>query len=189
MTPRALWLAVAAVIAMTGCSSTSKPTVVPPLPSESVSPTATGVPAVVSAEPLVPIAARAATPAAASAFVKYWFGHLDGLFRLGHRFDLQALSGSGCNSCRNFGATVDAFAKLDHHIAGPSFTNLLAATPALRGGVAYVGFTADLPARREVTATGKVVHAYPAGPRLRLVVVLERRGEGWRIRGMRQDGA
>ena len=88
-------------LVVAGCSgSTSdQPKVLPPVVTPSASPS---VASTVSAGPVaVPSAAAAATPQGAAAFVRFFYGELNGAFQDGNSKRIRVLSDPGCATCNN----------------------------------------------------------------------------------------
>ena len=99
----------ALVLTVAGCSGSGsdQPKVLPPVPSATVAVTAT--PTTTAAPVVVPSAAVPATPQGAAAFVRFFYGELNGAFQDGHDERIRRLSDRLCATCNNYANAVRRF--------------------------------------------------------------------------------
>ena len=166
-----------------GGSGSAKPTVLPPLPSATVvasaTPTATAVPVV------VPSAAVPATPQGAAAFVRFFYGELNGAFQDGHDERIRALSDPACGTCNILAGAVQTGRLAGRRILGVSFRpTAIEAAPASRGSQ-FVTVLGVVPVRR-VSEKG-IIRPLSGGRPFAHTVSLIRRGNTWLVRGIRYE--
>jgi len=94
-------------------TTASSPTITTPAPTASASPTA---------DPNIPAAARAHTPAGAEAFVRYFYAQLNRSWMTADPALLPPLSEPGCKTCAAFTATAASFRSKSQHYKGEIFS-------------------------------------------------------------------
>ena len=177
MRTRSASLTLAALALTTACSGSSKPQVLPSLtrpPTPTVTPVA------------VPSEARVHNAFGAAAFVRFYFSTLDSAYQAGVAFP-RDLSTADCNSCANFARVASELTRQRHHFVGPSFTGLDAEASPVAQGQTFVTVSCELPSRREVDASGRLVKTYPAEGHLVLTVLVKITRQGWAVRAMRTE--
>ena len=171
----------ALVLALAGCSGSGsdRPTVLPPVPSATVvvTPTPTAVPVV------VPSAAARATPQGAAAFVRFFYGELNGAFQDGHDERIRRLSDRLCATCNNYANAVLAGAKTNSRIVGITFGSLEVAAALPNNGVTLVTVLGSVPKRQE-NKNGVLSTLAAEGP-FNDTVALQRHGNRWLVRAIR----
>ena len=125
------------------------------------------------------------SPADAAEFVREFFAQIDIAYQAGRSIEAGAPVDPACASCRNFLGVTTKLAREGSRFNGPSFTNVTSESPPVEKGEAAVAFSADLPPRSKVDATGAIVKAYPNEGRLRMTVIVQYRSSGWVVRAMR----
>ena len=175
----------ALVLTVAGCSGSGsdQPKVLPPVPSATVAVTPT--PTTTAAPVVVPSAAVPATPQGAAAFVRFFYGELNGAFQDGNAQRIRVLSDPGCATCNNYAKATDASAKTQHYIVGDSFASLQVEAAPAAHGVTLVIVLGVVPARR-VSDNG-VVTTLPSDGSFANTVAVQRRGNQWLIRAIRFD--
>lgn len=175
---------VSLTLAAGGCSGTgsAKPTVLPPVPSATVvvTPTPTAVVPVV-----VPSAAVPATPQGAAAFVRFFYGELNGAFQDGHDERIRALSDPACGTCNILASAVQEGRLAGRRILGVSFRPTAVEAAPESGGADFVTVLGTVPARR-ISEKG-VIRSLSGGRPFAHTVSLIRRGDAWLVRGVRYD--
>ena len=175
----------ALAFAVGGCSGSGSgnPTVLPPVPSATVvasaSPTATAVPVV------VPSAAVPATPQGAAAFVRFFYGELNGAFQDGHDERIRALSDPACGTCNILAGAVQTGRLAGRRILGVSFRPTAVEAAPASGGADFVTVLGIVPARR-ISEKG-IIRPLSGGRPFAHTVSLIRRGDAWLVRGIRYD--
>lgn len=176
-------MVVALVLAVAGCSGSGsdKPKVLPPVPSSTVvasaSPTASAAPVV------VPSAAVPATPQGAAAFVRFFYGELNGAFQDGNDERIRVLSDHLCATCNNYADAVASGAKARSRIVGITFGSLEVAAASPKNGVVLVTVLGSVPKRQE-EKNGVLTSLAAEGP-FNDTVALQRRGDRWLVRAIR----
>ena len=173
----------ALVITVAGCSGSGsdQPKVLPPVPSATVAvtptPTTTAVPVV------VPSAAVPATPQGAAAFVRFFYGELNGAFQDGHDERIRRLSDRLCATCNNYANAVLAGAKINSRIVGITFGSLEVAAALPKNGITLVTVLGSVPKRQE-KKNGVLSTLAAEGP-FNDTVALQRHGNRWLVRAIR----
>lgn len=182
MTPCVPWLAAAAVIALGGCSSDSKPTVLPPLASRSATPSA------VAALPSpLPAAARVHDAFGAAAFVHFYFAQVSKAYAAGDPHLVDGLADPLCGTCAAFRAAAAELAQRGEHIDGIALRLISAeATPA-QGGYVVVDTYFDAPARSLVGRDAKVIKVLPADTRSHRATYIQATATGWVVRAIKKQ--
>ena len=174
-------------LAASGCSSFDKgtPRVLPSLttPSHTAAPTPS---ASASAVPVVvPSAAVPATPQGAAAFVRFFYGELNGAFQDGHDERIRALSDPACGTCNTLAGAVQAGRLAGRRILGVSFRPTAVEAAPESDGADFVTVLGMVPARR-ISEKG-VVRLLSGGRPFAHTVALIRRGNAWLVRGIRYE--
>lgn len=136
------------VLVVAGCSGpgSAKPKVLPPVPSAtavaSVSPTASAMPVV------VPSAAVPATPQGAAAFVRFFYGELNGAFQDGHDERIRVLSDPACGTCNVLADAVRSGRWADQKVIGISFQAQSVEAATEQHGATLVTVLGLVPKRR-----------------------------------------
>ena len=175
----------ALVLAVGGCSGSGsdQPKVLPPVPSATVAVTAT--PTTTAVPVVVPSAAVPATPQGAAAFVRFFYGELNGAFQDGNAQRIRVLSDPGCATCNNYANATDASAKARYRIIGDSFSSLQIAAAAPNNSVTLVTVLGRIPSRH-VSDKGVVTKLPSDGP-FATTVAVQRHGNHWLIRAIQFD--
>ena len=177
----------ALVLAVAGCSGSGsdQPKVLPPVPSATVvasaTPTTTAVPVV------VPSAAVPATPQGAAAFVRFFYGELNGAFQDGHDERIRALSDPACGTCNILAGAVQSGRRADQKVIGISFQTQSVEAAAEQNGVTLVTVLGLLP-RRRFSDHGTVT-VLPGAGHFVHSVTLARKNSSWRVRGIQYEDA
>ena len=175
----------ALVLAVAGCSGSGsdQPKVLPPVPSATVvasaSPTVSAVPVV------VPSAAVPATPQGAAAFVRFFYGELNGAFQDGHDERIRVLSDPACGTCNILAGAVQAGRLAGRRILGVSFRPTAVEAAPASGGADFVTVLGTVPAR-EISEKG-TIRPLSGGRPFAHTVALIRRGNAWLVRGIRYE--
>lgn len=176
-----LMLGIAMLIGATACSgSEPAPTVLSPLPSAVASPSPSPV-----AAPSLPPAARGKTPAASSAFVRYYFDVLTDAFNRRDASAVRALSDPGCGGCRNLIGAIEAPDKPGETVEGGAFLVDGTASPPLEQGTTVVSLRYHVAAVRVSDATGSTLRNLRATKPINAEVRLRRLSDGWIVLGFR----
>lgn len=176
---------VALTLATVGCSGSgsAKPTVLPPVPSATVVVTPTPTPRAVPVVPVVPSAAVPATPQGAAAFVRFFYGELNGAFQDGHDERIRRLSDGLCATCKNYANAVTAGRKANSRIVGVTFGSLEVAAGEPKNGVTLVTVLGIVPKRQE--NTDGVLKTLVSEGSFNDTVAVQRHGERWLVRAIR----
>ncbi len=190
----ALVMALAASAA--GCSAgETEPSTLPPVESGSSVPSSTPSPsesdAPQSAPSLapsgsVPADAVGTTPAAASAFARYFFEVINDAYAAREARTVQELSTQDCGSCAAVISDISRLADADHRVAGRRYVLSFAeAAPPLSDGRVLVDFrfTADPYIERD--AQDQLVKEFPADPARDGQMPLAPAASSWRVTAIR----
>ena len=172
-------------LVVAGCSgSTSdQPKVLPPVVTQSASPS---VSSTVAAGPVVvPSAAVPATPQGAAAFVRFFFERLNETFRRADPELTRELVDPACRTCANFDFAVRRVRDAGNHVVGQVFLVISAEAAPPGQGFTLVDVFVDLPSTTEVNASGKIVDVSAKQSRLQYSVTLTRVANRWRVRAVK----
>ena len=181
----------AASILLAGCGGDTKPdgssssttssspttTTSSPTTSSSPSPTTSGP----TADPNIPAAARANTPAGAEAFVRYFYGQLNLAWSKPQAGLISGLSATTCKTCANFEAEAVKSVTKNERVIGQSVVldtvDTSDATNPAKMTVLAIGFQ---PKTIVVDALGKTVQKLQRES-VRTLVTVQWEGVRWRL--------
>lgn len=169
------------------CSGTAsdKPKVLPPVPTPSATIAGTTSPSASAAPVVVPPEAVPATPQGAAAFVRFFYEQVNGALQDGNASRIRALADARCGTCADYARSVDAAAKIDFHIIGPSFAQLnIEAGPAV-GGRTLVSVVGTIPIRR--ASDRGVVTTLKSDGSFQSTVAVDRHDQHWLIRAIQRE--
>jgi len=158
-------------------STSSSPTTSTSTPTVSVSPT-TASP---TADPNIPAAARAHTPAGAAAFVRYFYSQLNIAWSKPQAGLISGLSANTCKTCAALeGTAADLVAKRQHYrgeILAVKTIGSISESEVLVVGEQPIGAVVDI--------NGAVVKSGTKAQLLKFVVTVAWSPESWRVQEIR----
>jgi hypothetical protein len=187
-----LIFAVAAVVAVAGCSASPKPArltaVTSPAVSVSVSPTPTPSPTVPAdvpttgpntrpgeKPPVEPVAALAHTAAGAKAFAVFFVQTIDWGYATTSSAYIRHFAAPGCISCGGISAALDRTQKMHHSFVGDRLHGIHIGSASLRSSDAIITVAFDVDAAEVVDSREAYVSAEPA-----IIGMTQRVELGWR---------
>ena len=178
-------MVVALVLAVAGCSGpgSDKPKVLPPVPSATV--VASASPTVSTAPVVVPSAAVPATPQGAAAFVRFFYGELNGAFQDGHDERIRVLSDPTCGTCNVLADAVQSGRRADQKVIGLSFLAQSVEAATVQHGAILVTVLGLVPKRR--FSDHGTVTMLPGAGRFIHSVTLTRKNASWQVRGIKYE--
>ena len=169
----------AASILLAACGGNNKPG--GSSSSTTASSPTTGSASPTTADPNIPAAARARTPAGAEAFVRYFYSQLNVAWSTPKAGLISALSASGCKTCSALERTAaDLVAKRQHYRG-----DVFAIKTVGSIGESEVLVVGEQPPGAVIDFNGSVVKSRTEAQPVKFVVTLAWSSEGWPIQEIR----
>ena len=128
----------------------------------------------------MPAGINEATPAGATAFVKYYFRSIALSFYTRDARVIRSLSHPTCRTCERYIRSIASIKAANQHVSpGFGFQITFAAAPALVDGTASVDLIFNTPTVRLLSTSGVVVHTEKAARGAAETVLLRRRRQSW----------
>lgn len=132
-----------------------------------------------------PAHARADSPAAAAAFVRYFYGQVTAGYAAGQSSVIRELSLPSCRVCLRYADSIDAMREKRQRATPVRFVFRFVESPADDDAVtARVDVQFDAPASSRYDAKGELVFAEKAMFRIGRTVTLRRSGQDWKVAGI-----
>ncbi len=178
----------AVCLAVSSCSGSDKgaPTVLPILPTRSPSPAPTPSVTTSSAPVIVPSPARPATPQGAAAFVRFYLGRVSAAYATADPGLLEGLSDVACATCARYAESARLLRVDGKHIVGQSVVVVSVEAPAATNGFVAADVFFDVPSRAVADRAGHLIEQLGSRPRAHQPFFLQRRGESWSVRAVKQ---
>ena len=135
----------------------------------------------------MPSAAVPATPQGAAAFVRFFYGELNGAFQDGHDERIRALSDPACGTCNVLASAIQASRRAGQKIIGISFSTQTVEAAAEQNSLTLVTVLGAVPQRR-FSDRGNVT-VLPGAGRFVHAVTVFRKNNAWRVRGIQYEEA
>ena len=175
-----LFAALIAVGLLSGCAGGSDSPRVLPSPTATPSASASPVP--------VPPQATPHTPQGAAAFVRFFFDQLNVAFSTSDAALVRRYSTANCGTCTLYAKSLEYGRSHGLRIEGDSFAITdVQAVPVASGSV-VVEALGDIPAKKEVDATGRTVDSVAGHSHFHCTVILTAAADAWRVSDIRIDG-